>query len=373
MHAPDGLAGLRAMLAALPGRQSDTDAVWTDGAVGLGWRGHAVCNADDDGSPNQVSGSEPYRMALPAYTAYGLHIRSEVPVPFRPASPNEEPDVTIRIGSTPDTLTGSVTERGVWQAAPGIFLLNVDGIARYLVTEGREIVVEPAGGSEAAVTTFPLGPVMAACLQQRGIVALHASGIETGAGAVLFAGASGSGKSALAAVLVARGYNLLADDVTGIVAGAGGRPTALPTFPAVRLWADTVGKLAWRERTQGRVRDELEKYLVPLEHFRAAPLAVRAVFGLGSHNRAGFEVASIPPSAAFALLLGFTYGADYLRELGGQTGHFRTVTQMARHVPFREVTRPGHPFLLDALADEIERCLEAGPLAVRTRSAAAMA
>ena len=300
-------------------------------------------------------------MSTPAshYAAYGLCIRSEIALPFRAASPNGEPDVTIRFGRTPETLGASGERYALWQSMPGAYLLDADGTARYLVTGGREIVVEPTGGGDAAVSAFLLGSVLAACLQQRDIVTLHASAIETAGGAVLFAGVSGSGKSTLLAALVDRGYTMLADDVTGVVLGADGRPMALPAFPCVRLWADAVDALAWQARTRGKVRDELEKYLAPVERFRTQPLAVGAVFTLASHNRAEFEIEPASRGGAFRELLRYTYRMKFLRGLGRQHDHFRTVGVLARQVPLARVKRPAHPFRLDALTDEIEQRLRA--------------
>ena len=279
-------------------------------------------------------------------------------MPFLAAPAEAEPDLTIRFGAVPRSPTARA-DPGVWERTPDGFRLNVDGVARYLVREAREIVVEPEGGGQAAVTAFLLSSVMAACLQLRGIVALHASAIETGAGAVLFMGVSGIGKSALVAALVDRGYPLLADNVTGVDPGAGDRPMALPAAPCVSLWADAVDKLAWWPGTQGRVRDELEKYVAPVTNFRTAPLAVRAVIRLAAHNRENFEVTPIPPAQALASLLRFTYRSRCVRELGVHVEHFRAVAGLARQVRFGRLTRPSHPFLLDELADEVERTLRA--------------
>ena len=293
-----------------------------------------------------------------SYVAYGLRVRSEIALPFLAGPAEAEPDLTIRFGAVPRSLTGRADPR-VWESTPDGFLLNVEGVARYLVREAREIVVQPAGGDQAAVTAFLLSSVMAACLQQRGIIALHASAIATGAGAVLFMGVSGIGKSALVAALVERGYQLLADNLTGVDPSAGDRPMALPASPCVRLWADTVDKLAWWPRTQGRVREELEKYMAPVTRFRAAPLGVRAVIQLTAHNREKFEITPISPAQALASLLRFTYRSRCVRELGVHVEHFGAVAGLARRVRFGRVTRPTHPFLLDELADEVGRYLRA--------------
>ena len=247
--------------------------------------------------------------------------------------------------------------------------MAVDGVARYAVKDGREIVVEPAGGREAAVRTFLTGTVLAACLQQRRILTLHASAIATPAGAVLFAGGSGSGKSSLAAALIERGYALLADDLTGIDL-VGESPTALPAFPGVQLWPDSVGRLAWGGRTSEKLREELDKHLVPVGRFHAAPLAVRAVFVLGIHNRSDFEIESLTAAAAFEALIRYTHRKKFISGREPRLAHFRIAVALARRAPLVRLMRPAYPFRLDALADEIERRLQAGPAAGRGVSAA---
>ena len=297
--------------------------------------------------------------ALHHYAAYGLRVHSPIALPFVPASsgPDEAPDVAVRVGAVPAALPAPVDKRGHWQSAPGAFLLNVDGVARYLVTEGRDILVEPRG-SDRDVSVFLTGSVFAALLQQRGVVTLHASAIETQAGAVLFLGRSGDGKSSLLAAMVQRGHAMLADDVAGVVLDRGGRPMVLSAFPCARLWADVLDELGWQPRTRRRVRKDMEKYLVPVERFRAAPLAVRAAYMLTPSPGIGIEIEPCTRRAAFECLLRkYTYRKGYLSGLSQRPAHFRAVAAMARQVPVVRVKRPAHPLRINALADEIERSL----------------
>ena len=108
------------------------------------------------------------------------------------------------------------------------------------------------------------------------------------------------------------------------------------------------------------MRDELEKYLAPVERFRTEPLAVGAVFTLASHNRDEFEIDPASRPVAFEQLLRHTYRMKALRGLGRQRDHFRAVGALARQAPLARVKRPTHPFRLEALADEIERRLPVG-------------
>ena len=297
--------------------------------------------------------------SLHRYTAYGLRVQSPIALPFVPASgtPHHEPDVTIRVGAAPPALPAPMDKRGHWESAPGAFLLNVDGVARYLVTAGRDILVEPRGGGDHDVSVFLAGSVFAALLQQRGVVTFHASAIETRAGAVLFLGRSGDGKSSLLAAMAQRGHAMLADDVTGVVLDSGGRPTALSAFPCARLWADALDELGWQAPTRGRVREGLEKYLAPVERFRATPLAVRAAYMLTPFPGSGIEIEACAHSTAFEHLLKCTYRKRYMHGLGQRPAHFRAVAAMVGQVPVFRVKRPAHPLRINALADEIERSL----------------
>ena len=327
------------------------------------------------------------------YEAYGLFVRSSIPLPFAPVHRTGEPDVAVRIGATPAALSPPVVKhtfrelapRGFLdmdppdamvragaapaalplsavkhtrELAPGAFLLTVDDVARYLVTNGRDVLVEPCGGSGHVLGGFLTGSVFAALLQQRGVVTLHASAIGTEAGAVLFTGRKGVGKSSLLGAFVRRGYAMLADDVTGVVLDAAGRPVALPAFPSMNLWADTLRALGWQGRR--KVRPELEKYTVPVDRFRTAPLAVRAVFALEVRDRDGIEVRPVPAADALLQHWKSIYRERVMRGLGQLPVFFRTIAAMARRVPVMRVARPAHPFRLDETADRIEKHLRKG-------------
>ena len=288
---------------------------------------------------------------MPEYAAFGLCWRSSIALPFAAAQGHAgRPDVRVRFGETPAFLPAAAGNTPhVWEAGSGAALLHVAGTARYLVT-AREIVIDPRGGSDGDITTFLVGPVLAALLQQRSVATLHAAAVETGAGAVLLLGGSGAGKSALAAVLVERGAALLADDVTGVVAPAAGGVLALPAFPRLRLWADALQPADRRQR----VRRNLEQYWKPAASFCDTPQPVRAAFVLESHNRTDFDVAPVPSSRAFWKIWAHTYRKRLLDALGQRHTHYRIGMALAQGVPFVRIRRPDYPFRLAALADRIE-------------------
>lgn len=272
-------------------------------------------------------------------------------------------DVRLRSGRVPDALPAPRTSFGPWEAAPGDFLLRVAGVGRFRVTGGKEIVVDPEDGVNRATVSYVTGSVLGACLQQRGILTLHASAVESSGGAVLFAGRSGIGKSTLLAALIDRGFAMLNDDVAGIVLDAEGRPLALSGYPTVRLWARAMDEMGWPPPpVQGKAREGSGKHMVPIGRFCDAAAPLRGVFVLGSHNRESIEIEPLAPGAAFVPLARHTYRGQFLAALGGLAEHFRVTAAAVNHAWLARVTRPIHPFLLGALADRIEEYMDGAPV-----------
>ncbi|HBQ97763.1 MULTISPECIES: hypothetical protein [unclassified Roseofilum] len=77
------------------------------------------------------------------YTACGLNIASELVCPeLRPYSGNDSDfDVRISVGPVSDRLIEPVYEDWFSQIQPGAYLLKVDEIAKYLVLDGKEIIL----------------------------------------------------------------------------------------------------------------------------------------------------------------------------------------------------------------------------------------
>ncbi|HEX2724887.1 MAG TPA: hypothetical protein VHN20_03595, partial [Beijerinckiaceae bacterium] len=140
-----------------------------------------------------------------------------------------------------ESATGAdlVIARGDGGAHAG-YLLEIPDVARFRIDQGQRITVEQADGSDPRdVRLFLLGSAMGIALHQRGMLPLHANAVVIGAAAVAFTGASGMGKSTLAAWFHDRGCRLLADDVVVIGLGESG-PLAYPGLPRLRLRRDAL-------------------------------------------------------------------------------------------------------------------------------------
>lgn len=289
------------------------------------------------------------------YSAYGLQIDSELTLPVLLPGSSQPPDVHIRYAPVPENLENPRGKGSYFQASPGTFLLIVDDVARYLVRDGREILIERTPDCrEDLLPLYLLGSVFGALLLQRQLLVMHASSVETEHGAALFVGPSGHGKSTLLGALVQRGYAMLSDDVTPIKLEEGSTPLAFSAFPRMRLSPESALKLGYSLDTLSRAHF-VEKYLVPVEHFCTHSLPVHAIYTLKIHAAESIQIAPVKTSERFALVGANTYRYAFLEGLGLQQTHFRSVAQVAKTVNINTIHRPASPFLLEQLVDALEQ------------------
>ena len=218
------------------------------------------------------------------YSIAGLTTSSDIEMPGLHAGPDGDgADVSICRGAVPERLDGATASGPTWAMSPDRFLLRIPGIARFLLSGGAQITHQlEADGEAGDLAAFLTGTVFGILLHQRGLVVLHASGVNVGGRAVLFMGPSGSGKSTLATALAQRGYPLVTDDFCVIGADAAGRRLVHPDGRLPKLWAQAIRHLDLADRQGPAVRGRLAKFYVepPLAPASAAPLPCGPVYAL---------------------------------------------------------------------------------------------
>ena len=298
------------------------------------------------------------------FTCYGLTIDSKLALPelleSDPSMEGQPPDVTIRLGGVDQNgLPGGkqlgpflwVTEESLW--------LQVPEVARFLVSNGNSITIDPAPGiDEDSLRVFLLGSALGALLFQRGYLVLHGNAVRIGDQCLVCVGHSGAGKSTLAAGFLQRGYEILADDV--IPVDEHGR--ALPGFPRIKLWQDTADRLGIETGGLRRIRPEMEKFNYPLhDRFTDQPLPIRWVYILGSHHQSEIRFEKIRGLERFTPLRNNTYRVRFMEGMPLKTQHLQRCGQLAGRIHLTRVTRPDHGFELDNLIERILADIEAHP------------
>jgi hypothetical protein len=259
----------------------------------------------------------------------------------------------------PHELEQVQVRESVYQIGAGRFLLDIDLVARYLVSDGCEIMVEPHPDAAAKdVRLFLLGSAMGALLHQRGVWPLHGSAVTAPRGAIIFVGAAGSGKSTLAGEFHQRGFQVLSDDVCAITVGDGGACRVWPAYPRISLWADSVVKLGSQPGQLTQTHNAEEKYNFPTQHFGRDPEMVRAVYVLTkSDDQESVRLLPLKGFDKVQELTANTYRLPFLTGMQLAPQHFQQAQALARQARVVRITRPSQPFMLDELADTIERDL----------------
>ncbi len=291
------------------------------------------------------------------HRAFGLTIQSCLPLPELLAAPERaEPDVEITYGGVPPELPGAIARGVRFQVTANRLLLQVDGIARYLVGDGRTITIDrDFAADDDDIKTFLLASVFGALMHQRGDLVLHGSAIEWDGQCVVFLGVSGVGKSTLASAFRQKGHAILTDDLCVVRPGADGKMYAYPGFPQTKLWLDSLKQLDISAEGLRRIRSKIEKRALSLgAQFAMQPLAVRKLYVLRPHNRDEFKLTALQGPEKFAALKNNTYRFGFLRDIGVKAGHFQHALRLGQQAPVAAVQRPSGAFKIDELVALIE-------------------
>ena len=289
-----------------------------------------------------------------AYQAFGLTINSQISL-----QPLVQLDTII---ATPDISIsiGNVSEEGLdqpnatypfCQAAADELWLNIPDIARFHISRGSHIIVEPAANADLqSVKLYLLGSCLGAIMYQRHRLVIHGNAIRIGDECVIFAGVSGAGKSTLAGAFQQRGYQVLADDLAVIDE----QGLVHPAYPQLKLWQDSTQKLALDNDDLDRIRLQISKFAVPIrDGFCDTALPVRAVYILNSHNEDTFELDTLTGMDKLNPLKHNSYRRLYAEGMGLKKQHFAQCSKLAATIAVKRITRPNAGFKLDELVDFI--------------------
>jgi hypothetical protein len=278
------------------------------------------------------------------YRAFSLNILSMIPVSGFEAFPVTEPDVHIHQGDVPETLPDAVNRGVLFQSSETGFLLQVDGVARYLVQHGCEITVQLLGHASAGeVSAFISGTIFGALLHQRRMLPIHASTVLFRDRCLVFAGISGSGKSTLAASVVQAGGMLIADDIS-VIDFSGEKPAVYPAFPTIKIWEDSLKHLGIPHEGLEPVRGELLKFYLPVSRFSRSFTPIDRIFVIATHNREDLEVKDLHGIEKFRVLKKHTYLFRGIPKTGLEQNHFMLANRIANQVPVTLLTRPNGEF-----------------------------
>ncbi len=288
------------------------------------------------------------------YRLYGLRVDSTLKLPeLVPYTDDVSADVVVTL-VPPKDVDGEFSIA----ASDGEVMLKVPRVARFIISGGAQIVVEPhPSASPRDIRLYLLGSAFGAILHQRELLPIHSNAIIIDGGAAAFIGRSGSGKSTLATWFHDRGHAIMSDDVCVVGRDEAANAVAHRGVPRVRLWRDSLEASGRRTADHEPVADLADKYTLSTSHEIGPEIAPMRAFFLLSEDHATGRDAIIQPIAggeAARVLMENTYRGEYVRSLGTAQAHFRQCADLACIVPMFLLRRPWDLAALDTVCRQVE-------------------
>lgn len=257
-----------------------------------------------------------------------------------------------------------VVEGTVWYTFCKVddgYIARLFGIADFWISSSLNKVVchmAPAGNPDYIPIIVP-GTIIAFILSMRGECVLHASAVEVDGSAVIFIGASGQGKSTMAAMLCADGGLLITDDVLPVEFEAESGSTecifARPSGREIRL-REKSASLGYRIDGHVRTTADLREAVTPKPSDKpkvpfglvVIPLPDRAIVSPEARRLSSGEA---------AMALARFHRIEGWRDSSALKNQFSHVSEIARITPVFEVRVPwGPPFADDVGSRVLEAC-----------------
>lgn len=232
-----------------------------------------------------------------SYSAFGLRIRSDVPLPLPAVEAHPAVDLRIELADPderpmPDGVLVAETmcEAGchpgqviswVRRGPAGAWIWSRETGFYHVPPDAQRVRVYPdADADPRAIALVLLGQVAIFVLHQRGFPSLHASAVLVDGGAVAFLAPPGTGKSTMASCFLRQGATLLTDDVLPLEA----RPDGIygwPGAPMMKVWQETATNTLGIQMELPELTASVAKKMLQLEgryRFAPAPAPLRAVY-----------------------------------------------------------------------------------------------
>ena len=181
-----------------------------------------------------------------------------------------------------------------------------------------------------------LGYVLSALHEFDGTPVLHGSCVATSGGAgIVFCGPWGAGKTSLAVDSLARGADLVSDDIVPIRSDTNGSCVAIASFPQLRIWPDDARLLGLDPGDLARVSPTEQKRRVPIGNgfgnYRFESVEVKLIVLLERENTAAansWDIEELSPGAAVVALCQEAFLEHIVDPMGWRQRHMQNFAKV---------------------------------------------
>lgn len=296
-------------------------------------------------------------MNPPCFNAFGLNICCSLPGTDRFGLRSAQfpaPNVSIHHGIVPPVLADAYYQTPQFSLSAEAFLMNIPGVARYLVQGGAEITVEKEFiALDSDVLTYALGTAMGVLLLQRGVLPFHGSAVRTPQGAVMFCGTQGAGKSTTAAALCQLGWEFMSDDVCAVYF-SDGCPILFPGLSGAKLAADSFTYVNGGAPASSPVAPILQKYGFSFSS-SCDPAPLTAICILEPSDDA-LSIRPLTGAARLTAVIAQLYRPLFHEFLQVPPQRFACYTGISRHASVYQVSRPVDFSRMSAFLSLLQSC-----------------
>ncbi|MFL0198646.1 hypothetical protein ACJDU8_24275 [Clostridium sp. WILCCON 0269] len=295
------------------------------------------------------------------YSAFGLKIASDFYLPeLIKGEDLGEIDINIVKGEVPIEIDKAICEIEYFKASQNELIFEVEGVAKYYMTNGNTIIVQPnENANDNSVKLYLLGAALGTILLQRGIIPVHGSAVVIQGKAVIFTGVSGAGKSTLSSAFRKMGHLFLADDISVVVINKEGIPVVQPGYPQQKLWSDSLEIMREDISQLSKVSPIEDKYALPVqEGFLHSPVPLSAIFEINPEECSSVEIKQISGTDKLNILLRNIYREVFFRILGVKSDYLMQCLKISKNIEFFKLVRPKEIFSLEEQIRLIKRKLE---------------
>lgn len=254
------------------------------------------------------------------YCLYGTGIRSEIPLTYPERPLTGAADVTFSFAPRHwfADVTAGLSRAGTavdWyehvSCPDGSDYLRFPALFEFIVSpDGRSVAcLLLEGATVESFQAYLFGHVLSYALVKQGHEPLHATAVEIGGAAVAFLGASGQGKSTLAAAFLQAGHRVLTDDLL-LIRDVDGALCGWPGPPRIKLFPEVAERFLPQQASATPMNPDTTKLMIRLEghqqHDGPVPIQSFCVLEDCEHD-AGIRLSSLSGTQSVIQLLGSTF------------------------------------------------------------------
>lgn len=289
------------------------------------------------------------------YKAFGLIIETELVFTELLPYVGEEVDVTIIKGTVPEAVNDLVVDTPTVKIGKDCYLWDIKNLAKYLVKQGSEVIIEPyKGATFEEIKHYLLGSCMGALLYQRRILPIHGSCIHVKGEGLLLTGESGAGKSTVAAIMTRKGYKVLSDDVTPVIQSEQGILMAYPSYPSQKLWHDAVQRIGIEEKVGPlhRISKDFHKYSLNINlHYEEKPIPLKVIIEIVPSDSQDLKITEIRGSEKLELVSKNCYRRFLVDAMELRQWYFTLCLALAQKTKILRIERPKKKPMEQSIAD----------------------